>query len=390
MNYQMKDQFMKKLTFSFGGACALLISGAVASAALTDNSGANNSQSSFSLDPAAAIEALSKDANSSRNSPGSASSSNGANSATTAGASAWTSDAAGQTPDYACACGCGVFDVATEGMLPRGLGGMLYIEYDYQNQNVDMLGDKRAPASANPDKKIATSFYTAGLQYYFDRAWGFQIEVPYDDRQFKTTGGATGNDIITTDWSDLGDIRIHGLYSGFFPDQSAGVDFGFKLPTGKWGHNDAYDDVDRDSELGAGGTDLLLGGYYRNNLTTDGTIDYFIQGELDVPMFTQDQYRPGVEWDSAAGVYLNGLRSGHFRLSPIAQVIYSVRGHDSGANAANPTQSGYERILLSPGLELDVHPFTVYADVELPAFQTFHGPQLAASWLAKVIVSYHF
>ena len=36
----------------------------------------------------------------------------------------------GDDPIYACACGCGVFDVGTASMLPQGPGGMAWLEYD--------------------------------------------------------------------------------------------------------------------------------------------------------------------------------------------------------------------------------------------------------------------
>ena len=31
---------------------------------------------------------------------------------------------------WACACGCGVFDVGTSSMFPEGPGGMAFVEYD--------------------------------------------------------------------------------------------------------------------------------------------------------------------------------------------------------------------------------------------------------------------
>jgi hypothetical protein len=378
---------MKNFSVVLGALCALWAYSAVAGTT-EDVGNGGNSNGAFTLAPGETATRQGGDSGQANDSC-QANDSDQANAwgrGRTAGISA---DSPGEV-DYACACGCGVFDVGTSTMLPHGAGGMAYIEYDYQDQNIDWHGSSRAPAADNGDKRIETNFFDAGLQYYFNRAWGVQVEIPYDDRLFKTTGGATGNEIVSQHWSDLGDIRVHGLYSGFFADQSLGIDFGLKLPTGKWGHNDAYDDVDRDSEIGTGSTDLLLGGYYRNALTVDGSVDWFAQTELDVPMFIRDQYRPGVESDNALGVYLNNMRLGNVKISPIAPVLASIKGHDSGANSANPTASGYERILLSPGVEFHVHPFMVYADVELPVYQSFHGDQLTASWLCKVIVSYNF
>src|SRR5271170_1203790 len=148
---------------------------------------------------------------------------------------------------HACACGCGVFDVATSSMFPQGEGGMAFLQYDYQDQNRNWSGSSTAPAANNGDKEISTDFFTLGMQYMFNSSWGAQIEVPYDYRSFKTMSAAPGNPITTINWGALGDIRLEGIYTGFFADQSAGVTFGVKVPTGDWTHNNVWGDVDRDS-----------------------------------------------------------------------------------------------------------------------------------------------
>jgi len=299
-----------------------------------------------------------------------------------------------QQPIYACACGCGIFDVGTSSMLPTGEGGMVWVQYDYQDQNINWNGHGRAPAAFNPDKKIETNFYTPGIQYMFNRSWGIQAELPIADRFFETTGGATGHDIIHSTWTAMGDLRVEGIYTGFFEDQSAGVTFGLKLPTGNYTHNNPYGDVDRDSEIGTGSTDLLLGGFYRHTLSRKFNLDWFGQVLLDLPFICSSDssgtYRPGAELDSALGVYYTGLRLGHVRISPLAQVLASVRRQDSGSAAAMPVASGYQRILLSPGVEFDFHPFMVYTDVELPVYQNTNGDQLTGSFLVKASISYRF
>jgi hypothetical protein len=295
---------------------------------------------------------------------------------------------------HACACGCGVFDVATSSMFPDGEGGMAWLQYDYQDQNRNWSGSSQAPAANNDDKNLTTDFATLGVQYMFNSSWGAQIEVPYDYRSFKTDIG--GGDIVTRNWSQLGDIRLEGIYTGFFADQSAGVTFGVKLPTGDFSYDP--DVVDRDSQLGTGSTDVLLGGFYRGNITQDENWDWFAQGLLDVPTLIQDQYRPGVELDTAAGVDYKGFSIGRVRISPVAQAIFSYRSADSGANAAgganddpeDGVSSGYERLMLSPGIEFHIHPVKIYADVEVPVFQNFTGNQLAAPVLFKVSMSYMF
>ena len=91
----------------------------------------------------------------------------------------------------ACACGCGVFEVGTSDMLPKGPGGMVYEEFDYQSQSINWSGRSRAPKEDNGDNLIRTYFITTGFQYMFNRSWGVQVEIPYDYRRFTTTGGPT-------------------------------------------------------------------------------------------------------------------------------------------------------------------------------------------------------
>ncbi|HTV62131.1 MAG TPA: hypothetical protein VMH30_06140 [Verrucomicrobiae bacterium] len=301
---------------------------------------------------------------------------------------------------HGCACGCGVFDVATSTMLPQGQGGMAWVQYDYQDQNRNWSGYSQAPAANNGDKEIVTDFITTGIQYMFTPVWGAQLEVPYDYRSFKTTSSAPGSPITTINWWSLGDIRLEGIYTGFFPDQSAGVNFGLKLPTGNFSHENAYDDVDRDSEIGTGSTDILLGGFYRGNLDRNQTWDWYGQALLDVPTLREAGYLPGIELDSDLGIDYKGFTLGRTLIAPLAQVIFSERSSDSGRNAAggindndNPipgSDSGYQRLMLSPGLEIHIHPVVLYADAEFPVFQHFTGNQLVAPVLFKANISFRF
>jgi hypothetical protein len=286
---------------------------------------------------------------------------------------------------HACACGCGVFDVATSSMFPEGQGGMAWLQYDYMDQNRNWSGASEASAANNDDKKLETQFVTAGFQYMFNNKWGVQLEVPYDFRYFKGTD-ESGN-IASHRWSQLGDIRIEGIYTGFFADLSAGVTFGLKLPTGSY--TEDTDLVDRDTQIGTGSTDILLGGFYRGNITKNEKWDWFAQLQLDVPVLIQAGYRPGVELDTAAGIDYKGISLGRVRISPVAQVIFSERTSDSGS-AANSDNTGYQRVLLSPGVEFHIHPVKIYADAEFPVYQNFTGNQLAGPVLFKVSASWMF
>jgi hypothetical protein len=299
---------------------------------------------------------------------------------------------------WACACGCGVFEVGTSSMFPADAGGMAFINYDFQDQNQNWSDSSKAPAADNGDREIRTDFITAGVQYMFNTSWGVQAELPFAYRNFKTISNASGNPGTSVEWASLGDIRIKAIYTGFSEDLSSGVSLGLRLPTGSYSHEDSFEDVDRDTEIGSGSTDVLLGGFYRGNLTQDKKWDWFAQAEADLPVLTQGDYRPGFEVDVAAGIDYKSWSLGRLRISPLAQVIVSERTHDSGNDAsgganddpAGGTSSGYTRILLSPGIEFHLHPVKVYADVELPVFQHFTGNQLAAPALFKLNISYMF
>jgi hypothetical protein len=297
-----------------------------------------------------------------------------------------------------CACGCGIFDVGASSMLPQGAGGTVFFQYTYQDQNQNWHGNTEASAANNDDKDLLTESFTLGGRYMFNHNWGLQVQLPYDQRFFQTVGGATGNQLVGLHWNGFGDVRIQGLYTGLASDMSSGLTFGLKLPTGSFTHEDAYDDIDRDTELGTGSTDILLGGYYRRNLTEENSWTLFTQAQLDVPVLTQDRYRPGVEIDAAAGVYYKGWMLHRLQITPMAQVIGSARTRDTGAYAAGESLddpgsgqgSGYRRVLLSPGVEFAINRVSLYADVEVPVFRDVTGNQLVSPWMIKVNLTYKF
>lgn len=301
---------------------------------------------------------------------------------------------------WACACGCGIFEVGTSSMLPDGAGGTAFTTYAFMNQDHNWSDSSKAPSAYNDDKNITTSFFSDGLQYMFNRSWGAEVEVPFAYRSFTTVTAnpnVPAGTLATTKWWSLGDIRIHGIYTGFSDDMSSGIDFGLKLPTGNFSQEDAYNDIDRDSEIGTGSTDILLGGFHRGHLIPSYKLDWFVQGEADLPTLTQGEYRPGFEFDAATGINYNGISFGRVHISPIAQVLFSERTRDIGNDAAggandNPgsPDSGFTRVIVSPGVEVHIHPVTIYADVEVPAFIHVTGDQLVAPLAFKLNVSYMF
>ncbi len=283
----------------------------------------------------------------------------------------------------ACACGCGVFDVQPGTMFPTGEGGTVWAEYDFMNQNVNWNGFSSASSANNSDKVIRTNFITLGGQYMFNRDWGVMAEIPYWDRYFSTTDDS-GN-IAGFNHDAIGDIRIKGIYSGFSPDMSSGLTFGLKLPNGDY----SYTNFDRDTEIGTGSTDLLLGAYHMGALTADASWDWFVNGELDQPFLTTAGYRPGDQFDVAGGVYYDKWAIGNVKIAPVMQFIGSYRLSDRGVNA-DPENSGYKRILFAPGVEVSEGEWHLFTDVGLPVYQDMVGNQLTAPILFKLNISRDF
>lgn len=273
----------------------------------------------------------------------------------------------------ACACGCGVFDVGTAAMIQTQPGGMIYVEDDYQDQNQNWIGSHAAPAANNTDKEIETHFGGVGLDYNFNRDWGLSVKIPYWLRTFRTDIGSPGSpDLETYRHNALGDVRLLGTYTGFSPDMSTGLSLGVKLATGDW----TYPNFDRDTSIGTGTTDLLLGGYHLGTISAEHHTRWFVEALFQRAFNSREGYRPGNETDAAAGLIYDGFQLGQSgALAALVQVIASDRLHDSGVNA-DPPNSGYQRVLLSPGLEADLGKWKLYADAE---FRVYHYANAAAS-----------
>jgi hypothetical protein len=311
------------------------------------------------------------------------------------------------TNALACACGCGVFDVGVN-TLPSGATGLtVYVRYSYMNQNQNWEGSSKALASDNSDKEIQTDFYTVGADYMVSDNWMVMAELPIYQRALTTTDDGTvfgpAGSIYTGNLTAMGDLEISGVYTGLSSDMSTGLSFGIKMPTGDYtGPNGPLGgaEFDRDSLPGTGSTDVMLGGYHAGSLTADDALTYFVQGLYRIAFLTRDQYRPGNELDAVAGLsYDFGAMGPLSKLAPTFQLINSYRQRDSGANA-DPLNSGYERVLLAPGIETQFNNLRVYANVAFPVYQYTNAAssvaiegtsgQLTAKTLLTIETAYDF
>ena len=179
------------------------------------------------------------------------------------------------TAALACACGCSVFDVGgLDTPQEQDHGGRVFFEFWSGDQTENYVGSSKASNAANTDKEINTQWYNVGFSYNFNRDWGVMVRVPTTNRALTTeTDFAFPGQIQTFRSTDIGDIEVMGMYTGFFPDMSTGVMFGLKLPTGPY----SAPGIDRDTQIGTGSTDLMLGGFHRGLLTGDNAWQYFAQ-----------------------------------------------------------------------------------------------------------------
>ena len=193
-------------------------------------------------------------------------------------------------------------------MLPMDSGVTASVDYLYQDQNRNWSGASRAPAADNPDRDIRTGVASLAVQDVLSEAWSVRADLPYETRHFETTGGASGDDRVDLDYSGIGDMRLQGVYTGLSPGFVTGLTFGLQVPTGSFTRNDAFGDIDRDTELGSGSTDVLLGAFRRLNFGDYMRWSGFTQVLIDVPVLTQSGYRPGAEVDGAFGAYYSGWK----------------------------------------------------------------------------------
>jgi len=309
----------------------------------------------------------------------------------------------------ACACGCGIFDVGGPTGLMNGTEMSdlsVFFRYDYMNQGQNWIGDHKAPAAANGDKNINTSFYTPGVNYRVSPDWSIEAELPVYARHLTTTDDGTvqgpAGSVYTGKLTDLGDAQIVAAYNGLFADKQTGLLAGVKLPTGNYtGPNGPLGgaEFDRDSLPGTGSTDIIFGAYHYGALDDGGHASYYVQARGQAAVLTRDSYRPGNEFDFAAGADYSFDDVGIFkRVTPIFSMLASYREPDGGANA-DPHNSGYFRVLAAPGVEFRFSNIRLYMDLEVPVYQHTNAGtvaadgtagQLVASPLYKVQLSYDF
>lgn len=326
----------------------------------------------------------------------------------------------------ACAtCGCSLSSDAATGFGGEP-GWRIGLQYSYIDQSQLRVGSHSVSApqvasindngGAQEVEKDTTSRYTTlSVAYSPNADWSISAEVPWVDRSHSTYGNAgtgqlTAGNLSNVSFSQLGDVRLIGTYSGLLDTNQLGIQLGVKLPTGNYGgqnlatgaqvgRHPAYFSsgpnaaaglaLDASLNAGTGSTDLIVGAYYVQAISQD--FDAFISGRYQVAALESlDQadanLRPGNTLTISTG-----LRYEHSAdWTPQIQINYTHKGTDQGA-LADITDSAGDVVYLSPGISVNLYRgLDVYGFVQVPIYSDLVGYQLFPRWTANAGVSYSF
>lgn len=297
---------------------------------------------------------------------------------------------AGTAPAFACSeCGCSLSsDWAALGytMLPGFEAGLRYEYYEQTDLRTGTGRVDRAALSLPNDDEIQQRTLNRNtwldLNFVVSSAWALSVSVPYHDR-FHTTIAEGDTAISTSHASGLGDVRLLGRYQKSSGARSLGLQFGLKLPTGRFDQNFAAGPqagglLDRGLQLGSGTTDMLAGISWFARPTT--RVGCFAQIQLDQPLAARAGFFPSTSVTLSSGIrWLNPSR-----FTPQLQLNVKTEGREHGFEG-DTANSGGTLAYLSPGLTAELADrASAFAFVQLPVYQRVNGLQLEPRWILSV------
>ena len=298
--------------------------------------------------------------------------------------------AAGASSTLGCSvCGCSLSsDWAAQGYTTTpGLDASVRFEYFEQSDLRSDTNSVNRTAYAFPnDQEIQQRTLNRNtwldLNYVADSSWAISVAAPWHDR-FHTTIAAGDTDISTSRASGLGDVRLLARWQDVKPSGSFGLQFGLKLPTGRFDQNfsngpQAGGPLDRGLQLGTGTTDVIAGvSWFARPATELGT---FAQATLQQPLAARAGFLPSTSLTLSGGVrWLNTSR-----FTPQLQLNLKTEGREHGAEADTPN-SGGTLAYLSPGVTAEISTTSnAFVFVQLPVYQRVNGLQLEPRWLLSV------
>lgn len=220
------------------------------------------------------------------------------------------------------------------------------------------------------------------FDYSFNPDWGVSATMPLVDREHRHIHNHQGQALPEAwDFRAAGDMRVMGRYRMWASESrdppsagAAGIQFGLKLPTGRFNlRNEPGALAERSLQPGTGTTDLLLGGFVTHSLPLKD-LSWFAQGMVQAPLNARDGYRPGQRITLDAGLRYDASDLWSLML----QVNAVLRARDRGIQA-EPLDTGGEAVWLAPGASYAVtKDVRVYGFLQLPLFQYVNGVQITA------------
>jgi hypothetical protein len=331
-------------------------------------------------------------------------------------------------PAFACAtCGCSLSSDAAMGYTTEA-GWRASLQFDWIDQKQLRRGthaiaarDVAAINDAGGDQEVehdtVNRYTTLGLSYAPDADWGVRLLVPWVDRGHSTYGASTNplgaDELSSARIVGLGDVRLLGTWQGLLPGGNLGLQFGVKLPTGRYGgpgadgagivgrrpvafrdgplSRQASPDnlVDTSLQPGTGSTDVLLGAFWHTAVTHE--LDTFVNAQFQAAV-SQRLHQAGADFRPGNTTFLSfGARyEADPALIPQVQVNVSHKGADRGALADNPDSAGTV-VYLSPGATWSPQPrVQLFAFAQIPVHSNLVGIQLAPRWTASGGISVGF
>ena len=265
------------------------------------------------------------------------------------------------------------------------------------------------------ERDTTNRYVNLSVGYRPNADWGFTFVLPWVGRDHTTYGDQDAPFVPTeiapdrisgASVSGVGDAKLIASWQGFLPTHNLGVQFGVKLPTGRYGgqtgdgaivdHPDRFRSgpmagqaLDASLQAGTGSTDLIVGGYWYQAISQDFDAYFNAQfqaaaaGKLDR---AGADFRPGNQFALSGGLRYEA----NSNWVPQLQVNLLRKSRDQGALADTRDTAGTV-VYLSPGLTVSLRRnMQLYGFLQLPVYSNLQGYQLFPRWTASVGISVGF
>src|SRR3989449_4799346 len=272
------------------------------------------------------------------------------------------------------------------------------LHYEYINQNRVQNGRTRIGVDEIPrdhdEVQTVNRNFIGTLDHNLDAKWGITAALPIVRRTHFHLQNEDDGTQTPESWkfTEAGDLRVLGRYQ-FSPTETpehtlgqSGVLFGLKLPTGSFKVRNADGErADRTLQPGTGTTDTLVGAFLRRALPLKD-LSWFVQGLVQVPFTTREDYRPGRRINIDAGMRYEARE----KRGLLLQMNGLIKGDDSDEQPVAEGYDGRARCLsagVAYALTKDLH---AYSFLQLPLYQFVNGVQLVADRALVVGLSTRF